>query len=71
MLKPLLNGNAYAFKELAERAYGKLKEVAEVTHIHQDMSDADLNKRIADLERDLGLTSAIDDAGKLLPGEGH
>jgi hypothetical protein len=61
--KAIRTGNAYVFKELAERAYGKLKESKEVTHIHQDVADADLDKRIADLERDLGLARAIDEAG--------
>lgn len=64
LAKALVKGNAYVFKELADRGYGKLKETKEVTHIHQDTSDADLNKRIADLERDLGYTGAIDEAGR-------
>jgi hypothetical protein len=77
MLKPLLNGNAYAFKELAERAYGKMKERHELTGPdgrpiqYQDVSDEDLQKRVDDLMRELGLVRAIDDAGELLPGEGR
>jgi hypothetical protein len=77
MLKPLLNGNAYAFKELADRAYGKLKERHELTGPdgrplqYQDVSDADLQKRVDDILRELGLVRAIDDAGKPLPGEGR
>lgn len=62
--KALLKGNAYVFKELAERAYGKLKEVHEVTHVHEQVEDADLNERIAALERDLGLARTIDEAGR-------
>ena len=65
LTKALLKGNAYVFKELCERGYGKLKESHEVTHIHQDVPDADLNKRISEIERDLGLTAAIDEAGRI------
>jgi hypothetical protein len=77
MLKPLLNGNAYAFKELAERAYGKLKERHELTGPdgrpiqYQEVSDEDLQKRVDELMRELGLVRAIDDAGNPLPGEGR
>jgi hypothetical protein len=77
MLKPLLAGNAYAFKELAERAYGKMKERHELTGPdgrpiqYQDVSDEDLQKRVDEILRELGLVQAIDDAGKLLPGEGR
>lgn len=63
--KALLNGNAYTFKELAERGYGKLQEKKEVTHVYQEVPDADLSKRIADLERDLGYAGAIDEAGRI------
>lgn len=61
----LLKGNAYTFKELAERAFGKLQEKKEVTHVYQEVPDADLSKRIADLERDLGYARAIDEAGRI------
>lgn len=64
MSKALLKGNAYVFKEIAERGFGKLKEISEVRHVHEDVSDADLDKRIAELERDLGLANAIDEAGR-------
>ena len=64
MSKALLKGNAYVFKEIAERGFGKLKEVSEVRHVHQDVNDEDLDKRIADLERDLGLAHEIDEAGR-------
>lgn len=60
----LFKGNAYAFNVLSERAYGKLKEFREVAHLYPDVSDADLAQRIADLERDLGLARAIDEAGR-------
>lgn len=63
--KALLNGNAYTFKELAERGYGKLKETKEVKHVYEEVPDADLGKRIADLERDLGYARAIDEAGRI------
>jgi hypothetical protein len=58
--KALLKGNAYAFKELADRAFGKLKE----THAHEispyrDMTDEDLKTRIAELESELGLPPAL------------
>jgi len=56
----LIKGNAYVFKELAERAYGKIKESREVTHIHQDLSDKELDEQIADLERKLGLARETD-----------
>jgi Family of unknown function (DUF5681) len=61
--RQLAKGNAYTFKELAERGYGKLKETKEV-HVYDETPDADLNKRIADLERDLGLARQIDEAGR-------
>jgi hypothetical protein len=60
----LRKGNAYTFKELADRAYGKLKERKEVTHLYEEVPDADIDKRIAELERDLGLARAIDQAGR-------
>ena len=52
--KALRKGDAYAFKELADRAFGRLKE----THQHEispykDMSDEDLVKRVKQLEREL------------------
>jgi hypothetical protein len=65
MVKPLLQGNAYAYSVLADRAFGKLKELKEVTYIHEDTPDAELGKRIEQLERDLGLARAIDDAGRV------
>jgi hypothetical protein len=49
--KQLTKGNAYTFKELAERGYGKLKETHE--HIEGETPDTDLAERVAALERDL------------------
>jgi hypothetical protein len=58
----LNKGNAYTFKELAERGYGKLKEIHQVEHIHQDVPDEDLQKQIDDIIHKLGLARAIDRA---------
>jgi|SRR5689334_9260886 len=60
--KALIKGNAYVFKELAERGYGKLTEKRELKYVHEEESDDDLNAQIAALERKLGLARAIDDA---------
>jgi len=64
-VKQLRKGNAYTFKELAERGYGKLVEKHETKHFYEETPDADLNKRIADLERDLGYAREIDEAGRI------
>jgi hypothetical protein len=61
--KILRKGNAYAFKELADRAYGKVTDKLEVTE-KPPTDDADLTSRIAQLERDLGLAREIDEAGR-------
>lgn len=55
--KMLRKGSPYAFQVLSDRAFGKLKE----THAHEispyhDMSNADIQKRIAELEQRLGVT---------------
>lgn len=63
MANALLKGNFYGFDVVASRAYGKLKEVREVTHVHQDVADSDLEKRISELLTDLGLAEQIDAAG--------
>lgn len=53
--KAALRGNAYAFKELADRAYGKLKETHQVDiSPYKDVSDEDLAKKIKRLEVQLG-----------------
>ena len=65
--RQLAKGNAYAFTQLAERGYGKFVQKNEVTGKDggplevTEISDADLNKRIAALERDLGLARAIEE----------
>jgi hypothetical protein len=65
MSKALMAGNAYVFKELADRAYDKLKESKEVKHVYEEVADADLNERITQIERDLGLAREIDEAGRI------
>ncbi len=61
--KALLKGNAYAFKELSDRAYGKMTERIEYTGVEfRDVTEEDLLKRITELERDLGLAAQIDQA---------
>lgn len=60
--RTLKKGNAYAFQVLSDRAYGKLKETKEVTHRYEDVPDADLQQRVDDLIRDLGLAKQVDDA---------
>ena len=68
-VKQLCRGNAYTFKELAERGYGKLIEKRINADGGQqefnDVSESDLNERIARIEQDLGLASAIDEAGRI------
>ena len=65
--KQLAKGNAYAFTQLAERGYGKLVQKQELTGKDgrpleiTEMSDANLAKRMAELERELGLTRRIDE----------
>ena len=57
--KTLLKGNAYAYKELADRAYGRQKEKVEVdVSQYRDLSDEELQARIAELERQLGISSS-------------
>lgn len=63
-------GNAYVFKELADRAYGKVSDKVELTGKdggpleYRGMSNADLDERIKQLEVDLGYAQAIDDADR-------
>ncbi len=68
-VKQLCRGNAYTFKELAERGFGKLVEKRiNADGGQQDFQDTDessLNERIAKIERDLGLARAIDEAGRV------
>jgi hypothetical protein len=71
MAKALVKGNAYAFKELAERGFGKLVEKKEVTGKDggplefKEVDESELSERIRALERDLGLAAAIDEAGRV------
>ena len=53
--KALLKGNAYAFKELADRAFGRLKERVELeAGPFRDVPTEDLEKQIKRLEVQLG-----------------
>lgn len=57
--KALLRGNAYAFKKLADRAYGKLKESHQLDiSPYQDFSTEDLAAQIRRLEVQLGYAKA-------------
>lgn len=63
--KGALKGNAYAFKELADRAFGKLEERHEFEmHPYSELNEQQMLKRIAELERQLGMKSV---APQLLP----
>jgi hypothetical protein len=51
----LRKGSPYAFQVLADRAFGKLKEVHQVEHgPYHDASDEEIEKRIAELKAKLG-----------------
>jgi len=55
LLQDLLRGNVYAFKELADRAFGKLKETHQVdVSPYKDVPAEDLAKEIKRLEVQLG-----------------
>ena len=56
--KAALKGNAYAFKELADRAFGKLKETHQVDIPYKDVPTEDLPKEITRLEIALGYRKA-------------
>ena len=59
MCGAVLGGSAYAFKELSDRAYGKVRDVVEVTAKDgglSEMTNEQLDKRIAELMRKLGLS---------------
>ena len=58
MAKSLRKGNAYAFTQLAERAFGKLTE--HTTVAFANVPDADLDQQIMQLEIDLGIAGVID-----------
>ena len=56
--KALLRGNAYCYKELADRGYGRLKEhVQHEIRPYQDASDEEIRKRIAEVEQKLGYST--------------
>ena len=58
-LKAALKGNGYVFETLANRAFGKLKEsIAVDVNPLRDVSDQDLETRMAELEAKLGLVPA-------------
>ena len=59
----LRKGNAYTFKELAVRGYGNIAEKREIEHTFRDVSDADIDNRIAALLRDTGVAREIDEIG--------
>ena len=61
----LKKGNAYAFQVLSDRAFGKLKETKEVTHKYEEVPDGDLQHRIDQLMKDLGLAQQVDSASKI------
>jgi hypothetical protein len=62
LAKALCKGNAYVFKELAERGYGKLKETKEYKHIHENLSDKDIDAQIGAILTKLGIAGQIDAA---------
>jgi hypothetical protein len=58
--KAALKGNAYAFKELADRAFGKLKERHEVeVSQYRELTDEQLLERVHQLEAELGIQRAV------------
>ena len=71
LTEALLKGNAYVFKELCERGFGKLKEQHEVTHRYEEVKDADLDTRINSLLADLGLAAQIDSLGRVESADGR
>lgn len=61
--KALLRGNAYCFKELSDRAYGRLKETRQVDiSPYKDVSSEDLAKEIKRLEVQLGYAKPEEEA---------
>ena len=60
--KAALKGNACAFKELADRAFGKLKEIHQVDVRYKDVSESDLANEIMRLEIALGYRRAEEEA---------
>lgn len=63
--KALLKGNEYAFKELSDRAYGRLKERVEFdVSPFRNMTDDELKTWIGELEKQLGLVRALPPASE-------
>lgn len=59
--KAALKGNAYAFKELADRAYGKLKERVEYDLTeYKEVSEQAIIERIKELETKLGTNGTLE-----------
>ena len=57
--KSLLRGNAYAFKELADRGYGKMREEHQVDvgrFEERNATGEELERRIAELDDEIGMT---------------
>jgi hypothetical protein len=53
-VKALSKGNAYCFQVLADRGYGKLREVHAIEHSpYKHLSDEQLNAKIKELEAKL------------------
>lgn len=68
--KAALKGNAYAFSQLADRAYGKLKERVEFdVNEYRDVSESAILDRILELETQLGIARQIDAVGRDLEPE--
>ena len=56
MARELCKGNPATFKVLADRAYGTVKQTLELQQSYEQIEDADLEERIRELERKLGLS---------------
>jgi hypothetical protein len=58
--KMLRRGNAYAFQVLSDRAFGKLKETvhAEISP-YREYTDEELQKRLRELEQQLGYVKVL------------
>jgi hypothetical protein len=57
--RKVLQGSPYAYQVWSDRAYGKMKET--IAHEHspyRDVSDEDIEKRIAELKAKLGVVDA-------------
>ena len=62
-MKAVAKGNAYGFRELTDRAYGKLKETHAVeVDPYRGVSDEELVARMHQLEGQLGFTKVLPSA---------